>query len=509
MGYNQPYFSITPIVVGPDQNTQYRTIQQGITAAVSAGASNAVPKNIFIKPGTYTETLTLAPGIRLIGLGPNGEQAQGANFLPSVTWTGVATSTGTSNVTFQNIRILNTSAVTVFTTATTDKYEFSNCLFSNAGASTIVFGSVNSYSATFNNCSILASNKIISHTTTGTASHSYYDCYNNGDYTATGSAGISLTYFGGTYTGGTNGISLVTGTLSWTSRNFFGSNFKAIGSGSTSSLNFTANNSQFTSPNGAKLFNLGRILSFGGINNYLSSDTGILDNSASNFGGSFTLKNYTLNGLLGSFGDNTDLVLSSCNTVNMTAPTLAAAANIYYNCCATKGDGSSTLGTGFVVTSKELATTAVDGFLYLPTCAGTPTGVPHAYGVSLPIIYDSTNSILYKYEAAAWSALTGAAATVYPLRIINTMTATADPITDCYFSVDAASFPITIELPAAPAAGKYYIIKDTSGIAGTNNITITTAGAVGTFDGLYPLVMNSNFMAVTVVYDGFSRYEVL
>lgn len=45
-----------------------------------------------------------------------------------------------------------------------------------------------------------------------------------------------------------------------------------------------------------------------------------------------------------------------------------------------------------------LATTATDGFAYIPTCAGTPTGTPTAQAGKVPIIYDTTNNKLYAYN---------------------------------------------------------------------------------------------------------------
>lgn len=49
-----------------------------------------------------------------------------------------------------------------------------------------------------------------------------------------------------------------------------------------------------------------------------------------------------------------------------------------------------------------LATTATDGFTYLPTCAGTPTGVPTAVTGAAPAVIDSTNNKLYFYSGGAW-----------------------------------------------------------------------------------------------------------
>lgn len=57
-------------------------------------------------------------------------------------------------------------------------------------------------------------------------------------------------------------------------------------------------------------------------------------------------------------------------------------------------------------TGSALATTATNGFTYIPTCAGTPTGVPATLPTgALPIIIDSTNNRMYIYSGGAWVAL--------------------------------------------------------------------------------------------------------
>ncbi len=49
-----------------------------------------------------------------------------------------------------------------------------------------------------------------------------------------------------------------------------------------------------------------------------------------------------------------------------------------------------------------LATTATNGFLYVPTCAGTPTGTPTAITGLAPIVINTTNNKLYFYSGGAW-----------------------------------------------------------------------------------------------------------
>ena len=57
---------------------------------------------------------------------------------------------------------------------------------------------------------------------------------------------------------------------------------------------------------------------------------------------------------------------------------------------------------GATVVGTTVATNATDGFLYVPTCAGTPTGTPVGYGGAAPIVIDSTNNKLYFYSGGQW-----------------------------------------------------------------------------------------------------------
>jgi hypothetical protein len=52
--------------------------------------------------------------------------------------------------------------------------------------------------------------------------------------------------------------------------------------------------------------------------------------------------------------------------------------------------------------AAALATTATNGFLYVPTCAGTPTGIPTGITGAVPIVVDTTNNKLYFYSTGVW-----------------------------------------------------------------------------------------------------------
>jgi len=53
---------------------------------------------------------------------------------------------------------------------------------------------------------------------------------------------------------------------------------------------------------------------------------------------------------------------------------------------------------GLIVGTAALATNATGGFLYIPTCAGTPTGVPTTQTGTVAMVFDTTNSKFYIYN---------------------------------------------------------------------------------------------------------------
>lgn len=59
-------------------------------------------------------------------------------------------------------------------------------------------------------------------------------------------------------------------------------------------------------------------------------------------------------------------------------------------------EGSVVAGLGAV------ATNATNGFLYVPTCAGTPAGTPTTKTGFAPIVVDTTNNKVYFYSGGAW-----------------------------------------------------------------------------------------------------------
>jgi len=79
--------------------------------------------------------------------------------------------------------------------------------------------------------------------------------------------------------------------------------------------------------------------------------------------------------------------------------------------------------------------------------------------------------------------------------------------TDYYIAVDSTGGPVMIYLPSALTSQRMFLIKDRSGLADSNSITITTAGGVTLFDGATTYVLDTEYEAVLLTFDGTSAYE--
>jgi hypothetical protein len=61
---------------------------------------------------------------------------------------------------------------------------------------------------------------------------------------------------------------------------------------------------------------------------------------------------------------------------------------------------STNAGGSVLVGHAAISTTATDGFLYIPTCAGAPTGTPTTETGLIPLVYDTTDNKLWVYNGS-------------------------------------------------------------------------------------------------------------
>lgn len=115
-----------------------------------------------------------------------------------------------------------------------------------------------------------------------------------------------------------------------------------------------------------------------------------------------------------------------------------------------------------------------------------------------------------------WTTGTGSTLTVQPTQAqfmtnYTSVAIGASPYTalatDYYISVVSSGGAITIKLPNAPTTNRLFIIKDKSGNATTDNISVTTVGGAVTIDGQTTATIDSNFGSLQLLFNGTS-YEI-
>jgi hypothetical protein len=112
----------------------------------------------------------------------------------------------------------------------------------------------------------------------------------------------------------------------------------------------------------------------------------------------------TLGGIIETGGANALLSFADSATSSYTRVQIGSSGN---NLVALiNGSTALTLNSSnsLVLGSAAIATTATDGFLYIPGCAGTPTGTPTAQTGRVPLVVDTTNNKLYFYSGGSWVA---------------------------------------------------------------------------------------------------------
>lgn len=387
-----PYTSIQPYLVGKDQYSQYQTIQAGINAAHAAGAALATPLDVYVKPSltAYAENLTLYDGVNVKGLGVSGLN-QG-----SVVWTGTATwaSTGTT-ATFSNIEIKNLVATDVFTMSLNSTLNFIDCGMdvSNNLVYTNDAGVLN-----ITNC-ISGANSLFNCDTSGGLQVNIQGGNITCSATATGSVQFNVTQAnlsaGNGYLSTSQGGAISQITLS----NCLGS--FAFDATATTNPGSTVQTFDCNFDNGFSCTGIGYTAAIiGGISGAQSTTT-FIDTGSSGAVTVILLDVAMQNGnSIATLAHGSTLQCTGCDLSGVTAPTLSTGATAQYFNCTAFG------GTGLVVTSPVLSTSATDGFIYLPSCAGVPTGVPTTFDASVPMVYNTSNSSVYTYNGS-WKNVSG------------------------------------------------------------------------------------------------------
>lgn len=109
---------------------------------------------------------------------------------------------------------------------------------------------------------------------------------------------------------------------------------------------------------------------------------------------------------LGAGGASATLAYDETGTFKVESNTRANVAAGTFGTGATTRFQIDASGNVSVGALAALATNAANGFFYIPTTAGTPTGTPTAVAGKVPVVYDTVNNKFYVYSGGAWRSVT-------------------------------------------------------------------------------------------------------
>lgn len=179
--------------------------------------------------------------------------------------------------------------------------------------------------------------------------------------------------------------------------------------------------------------------------------------------------------------------------------------------------GNNIIGTGNAGTSTITfnLTGTTNHSLQLGNASGSLTSLGVATNGQIPIGSTGLDPVLNTITAGTdivivngpgTITISGSGTTTFSYTNVNTSPYVV-LATDQYLGVDCSVIPITIQLPNAPLTGRVFIIKDRTGSANINNITVTTVGGVVNIDGATSYIMNTQYSAISVLFDG-TAYQI-
>ncbi len=170
-------------------------------------------------------------------------------------------------------------------------------------------------------------------------------------------------------------------------------NIRRGSSGATNAMNIVGNSTNTSAGIGVRIANTTALVTAGAKICQFFPDDQVTEKAYVDKDGGYITTTGVINGLTIQAAGRQSL---SSDGANIYVGPSANIALTFVTNNTSKG-GIDNLGN-WVVGTAALNTTATDGFLYVPTCAGTPSGVPTTKTGMIPIIIDSTNDKLYFYR---------------------------------------------------------------------------------------------------------------
>lgn len=178
-----------------------------------------------------------------------------------------------------------------------------------------------------------------------------------------------------------------------------------------------------------------------------------------------------------------------------TYPSATTINQILYSSAANTVSGLATVNNGTLFTSSTGAPGIValtDGQVLIGSSSGKPLPGTLTAGTGISIT-NASNSITISATGTTTLTVTPVNFAASPYTVLGT---------DEFLAVQSSGGAITIRLPNAPVTGRVYTIKDSTGNASTNNISVTTVGGTVTIDGVTSFAISSNYQAINVIFTG-------
>ncbi len=191
------------------------------------------------------------------------------------------------------------------------------------------------------------------------------------------------------------------------------------------------------------------------------------------------------------------------------------------NSSITLNNGNNITITGSPVSLGGAATVNVSGTTNHTLQIGNATGSLTSLGVAsngqLPIGSTGADPVLATLTPGTGITITNGAGTI-TIAASGTSTLSytnvnhaASPYTvlttDEYISVDCSAGVVSLLFPNAATTGRVFVIKDRTGNAQTNNISVTTVGGAVNIDGVTTYTMNTKFSSIEIIGNS-SSYEI-
>ena len=274
--------------------------------------------------------------------------------------------------------------------------------------------------------------------------------------------------------------------------------------GGSALLTLTGNSGGAISPTSGNINTIGTgsitVVGVMGTSTLTTQLTGLTNHAVLIGAGTATITNVgptsTSGQVLQSKGSLTDPAFSTA-----TYPSTTTINQILYSSSANVVGGLATANNGVLTTGATgipvITALSSNGQLIIGSGSGAPAAATLTAGAGVSIT-NGANSITIAANGSAF-AYTNVAHGASPYTVLST---------DYYISVDCSLGTVTLKFPNAPTANTTWVIKDRTGSASTNNISITTVGGSVTIDGQTTYKITSNYGAVNLLANSSPTYEV-